>query len=478
MQYVNNDGQLVDINGNRFADSRGNIILAGEHPRPATRREPQAVEIEIVGDVDERMANRVVAKIKAAGNRDLRLVISSLGGEVDAEQRIIEALETHSGRIYGHVVEWAFSAAAMILLACDIRSAEPDAQIALHDASLDGCLSETREVNEAAARFITERCPRISMATAQSWLDHRGGEGIYLNQADALKWGILNQRHLHAGKTMPTIAASHRAFAATCYKQADCTCSDCVRKRASTSTIIQPAAKRLQPINLAVPEAVQTLLKQGAGALGMSFRNSSGPNDPAEISIFGEIGNPADGADASTVNRFLRQNHDRRVKVKINSLGGHVFEGIAAFNALAAHRPGVTVEIESMAGSAASIIAMAGNPILIHQNAEFFIHRAAIGTYGNVDVLRENIAWLNKIDQSLAETYAARTGRPVSQMLQLMRGEEDGTVMTAREAVAGRFADKIIPTPPRNAATTTSASSDAEVRREARLARNRVAAFL
>lgn len=167
--------------------------------------------------------------------------------------------------------------------------------------------------------------------------------------------------------------------------------------------------------------------------------------DVAEILVHGRIGDEYDGADAKTVMSFLASAKGKPINVRINSPGGLAFDGITIYNALAQHDAAVTTSIEGIAGSAASIIAMAGDTIRIGENATLFIHRAMGAAFGNVSVFDEVRAFLSKVDEQLVATYAARTGRPADEIRELLIGEHDGTIFGGQEAIDAGFADELIP---------------------------------
>jgi ATP-dependent protease ClpP protease subunit len=156
--------------------------------------------------------------------------------------------------------------------------------------------------------------------------------------------------------------------------------------------------------------------------------------DGARIDMHGEVGweitPPA-------VVRALREAGAAPVTVSINSYGGSAFDGIAIHNLLARHAAPVTVVIEAIAASAASVIAMAGQRIVMPGNALMMIHRAAALAYGNGDDARSTVEMLDRVDRAAAETYAARTGLSVEEILELMDAE---TWFSAEEAVARGFA--------------------------------------
>lgn len=132
------------------------------------------------------------------------------------------------------------------------------------------------------------------------------------------------------------------------------------------------------------------------------------------------------------------------LNVRINSPGGDVFAGRAIEQALRDTRANVTVHVDGVAASAASIIAMAGNSIRIAQGAMFMIHRAWTFALGNANDLLSIAALLEKIDGTLADTYAARMDLPRDEVLALMSAE---TWYTAQEAVDAGLATEVMSAP-------------------------------
>jgi ATP-dependent Clp protease, protease subunit len=128
----------------------------------------------------------------------------------------------------------------------------------------------------------------------------------------------------------------------------------------------------------------------------------------------------------------------RAVTVNINSPGGDMFEGIAIYNLLAAHKGKVTVNVMGLAASAASIIAMAGDDILMGEGAQLMIHNSWGMVVGNRHDLAAASETFAGFDQSLADIYHARTGMKKAEIEKLMDGE---TFMRPEDAIARGFAD-------------------------------------
>jgi ATP-dependent protease ClpP protease subunit len=128
------------------------------------------------------------------------------------------------------------------------------------------------------------------------------------------------------------------------------------------------------------------------------------------------------------------------VTVRVNSGGGIATEGIAIFNALDSHRGKITVVIESIAASAASIIAMAGDEVVMRAGSSMMIHDPAAFTMGNSQDHAKSVEMLETMAVSMADIYAEKTGRSAKDIREEMKAE---TWMTAKEAVAKGYADKI-----------------------------------
>jgi ATP-dependent Clp protease, protease subunit len=138
--------------------------------------------------------------------------------------------------------------------------------------------------------------------------------------------------------------------------------------------------------------------------------------------------------------KALREIKADTIHLRINSPGGSVFAARAIETALREHKAKIVAHIDGLAASAATFIAMAADEIVMAPGALFMIHKAWTMTYGNADDLMAEAALLEKIDGTLADTYAARTGKDASAVMELMAAE---TWFTAQEAVDAGFADRV-----------------------------------
>ncbi len=159
----------------------------------------------------------------------------------------------------------------------------------------------------------------------------------------------------------------------------------------------------------------------------------------AEVAIYDEI-----GAYGVSAKGFLAElgalPEGAPVDLRLNSPGGSVFDAVAIYNALKRHAGPITIWIDGIAASAASYIAMAGDEIVMPENAFLMIHDPsglAVGTAGDMRAMAEA---LDKIAGSLVRGYAAKTGKPDDEVAALMAAE---TWFDAAEAVAAGFADRL-----------------------------------
>lgn len=164
-----------------------------------------------------------------------------------------------------------------------------------------------------------------------------------------------------------------------------------------------------------------------------------------EILIYDDIGPDWAGmvSAKSIVDLIDKVGRGLPVTVRINSPGGDVTEAQAIYNAMRRQsKTGgkVTVEIDGLAASAASYVAMAGDRINIAENAMMMIHKAWTFAFGNADEIRSTADILDKFDGIISATYAARSGMSVDDVMAKMLDE---TWLTADEAIESGLADGI-----------------------------------
>lgn len=129
------------------------------------------------------------------------------------------------------------------------------------------------------------------------------------------------------------------------------------------------------------------------------------------------------------------------ITVWINSPGGNVFAAAEIYTMLRDYPGSVTVKIDAIAASAASVIAMAGNKVLMSPVAMLMIHDPSTIAMGNTKDMEKAIATLNEVKESIINAYAAKSGLSHNRISKLMENE---TWMNAKKAVELGFADEVL----------------------------------
>lgn len=161
-----------------------------------------------------------------------------------------------------------------------------------------------------------------------------------------------------------------------------------------------------------------------------------------EILLYDEIGyDPwfGTGVAAKTIVETLNDSTGD-VHLRINSPGGDVFEGIAMMNALRRYDGKVTAFVDGLAASAASIVAMGADEVVMSRQSELMIHDAWGIAIGNAEDMDTMAADLNRASDNLAAAYSDKAGGPVSQWRKAMRAE---TWYSDKEAVSAGLADRV-----------------------------------
>lgn len=126
-----------------------------------------------------------------------------------------------------------------------------------------------------------------------------------------------------------------------------------------------------------------------------------------------------------------------QINLRINSDGGDVFQGRTIYSILAEHKAKVTVYVDGLAASIASLIAMAGDEIIMADGSFMMIHNAWGMSIGDANEMRRTAALLDSVSGTLVDTYAARTKQPRDQIKAWMDAE---TWMPAQESKDRGFA--------------------------------------
>lgn len=160
--------------------------------------------------------------------------------------------------------------------------------------------------------------------------------------------------------------------------------------------------------------------------------------ESADLYIYNDIG--MFGVRATDLIEQVNTVGAKNLNVYINSYGGEVDEGVAIYNFLNRFVGQVNIHIDGIAASIASIIAMAGDKVIMPKSALMFVHNPWTIVAGNAGDLQKEAENLNKRRDALAGIYADKTGKDAAEIAALMDAE---TLMTADEAIALGFADAL-----------------------------------
>ena len=163
-------------------------------------------------------------------------------------------------------------------------------------------------------------------------------------------------------------------------------------------------------------------------------------DDSAEVLVYDVIGEDIFGG--ISAKEFRAQIKDVKAKslnVRINSPGGSVVEGAAMMTALDEFKGEITVDIDSMAASAASVLAMAGDKVRMASNALMMIHDPYSMVMGGADEMRRTADLLDKVKGQIIDAYMRRSKKNRKELSKMM-GDE--TWFTGAEAVAAGLADE------------------------------------
>jgi ATP-dependent Clp protease, protease subunit len=159
----------------------------------------------------------------------------------------------------------------------------------------------------------------------------------------------------------------------------------------------------------------------------------------AEILIYDAIGGP-DGISAKQFATDLKKHASAKtLTIRVNSPGGDCFAATAIYNSLARHKARKTVYVDGIAASAASVIAMAGDEIIMPDNAIMMVHRPYALVLGNAGDMAKMIEALDRVEDSMIAAYR-RSRQTDAKIKQLLAAE---TWMSAEEGVGLGFADRV-----------------------------------
>ncbi|NBI88098.1 Clp protease ClpP [Lachnospiraceae bacterium] len=172
-------------------------------------------------------------------------------------------------------------------------------------------------------------------------------------------------------------------------------------------------------------------------------KNEGGFSTERTLFLSGEISDETWYGDEVTPKLFKDELNagEGDITVWLNSPGGDVFAAAQIYNMLRDYKGNVTIKIDGLAASAASVIAMAGNTVLVSPVAMMMIHNPATLAVGNAKDMERAIAMLNEVKESILNAYEGKTGLSRARLSHMM---DDETWFNAKKAVELGFADRIL----------------------------------
>lgn len=163
----------------------------------------------------------------------------------------------------------------------------------------------------------------------------------------------------------------------------------------------------------------------------------------SELILEGVVASESWYGDEVTPKQFRDElnEHHGDLTVRVNSPGGDVYAGIQIYNMLKDHDGQITVVVDALAASIASVISMAGDKIIMNTGSQMMIHKPWMMAVGNSDDMRETADYLEKVGDSIIPIYASRTGKTKEEISALL---ESDYWMNSDEAVEMGFADEAI----------------------------------
>ena len=180
------------------------------------------------------------------------------------------------------------------------------------------------------------------------------------------------------------------------------------------------------------------------------LKQSATPNT-LELYIYGEVEPDVKNWWGEVLRSETSANHLRdelashpnvtQINIYINSNGGSVFEGTAIYNQLKRHPAYKTVYVDGFACSIASVVAMAGDTVIMPRNTMMMVHNMLMGVYGNAAELRKYANDLDTITAAGRQAYLTKSNGKISeeQLIELMDAE---TWLTAEQCIAYGLADE------------------------------------
>lgn len=173
------------------------------------------------------------------------------------------------------------------------------------------------------------------------------------------------------------------------------------------------------------------------------FNIHTSPDGNVTVYLYGEIGDYGDAGCGNVVSELkASESSGARIDVRINSVGGDVYSGIAIYNALKGSRADIHIYIDGVAASMAAVLALCGKPVSMSKYARLMLHSVSGGCYGNKSELLRCVDEIQALEDSLADMLAVRLKTGKEQIKSIYFDDNDHW-LTAGEALSLGLVDSI-----------------------------------
>lgn len=172
------------------------------------------------------------------------------------------------------------------------------------------------------------------------------------------------------------------------------------------------------------------------------FTNVS--DEGIDVRLDGYVGDEYTQSDAASIRGILRANKGKPATLRVSSGGGLAFDGINIHNAFAEHDGPTVGIVESLAASAAAVAVLGAKTVKMNANATFMVHESIGAVAGHAWEIRELLQWMDRLDAAIAETISNKIGLPLPTVVNHLKGNGDGTVFNATEALQAGYVHEII----------------------------------
>ena len=215
-----------------------------------------------------------------------------------------------------------------------------------------------------------------------------------------------------------------------------------MKKNPLAESLAQALAAHISPVLKAIEKGDEPKIEPV-----MVLRPVAADSREYELLVYGDIGESWWGESVtakSVVDQLNALGSDvSQINIRVNSYGGSVSDGLAIYNALRRAKARKVVTVDGVAMSSASLIAMAGDEVLVSEASMFMVHAPWGGAVGNARDMRQFADVLDTFAEAMAGAYARKTGKTREDVLALLTDGEDH-YYTGSQAVSEGFADGIV----------------------------------